>query len=202
MVNICPYCGEEHRALKNHVRLTSGDGHGPSGQYPEDFPGAPDQDDRPDPGGGLDVAPALDEDPDPDAPPEPAGGGGAVAVEAVADAEEQSEPDEDESLIAMPESELNTMLQEAAQSVTPDSGESEQETTDDASADDDGPVVKPVAAAEQAEDEGWSLGVVLLVFILTVLAGLAWGYITDKAENGRERAQQLTSTGGYPAPGV
>jgi hypothetical protein len=33
----CPYCAEEQHALKNHVRLTSGDGHGPSGTYPDDF---------------------------------------------------------------------------------------------------------------------------------------------------------------------
>jgi len=33
----CPYCGEGQRALKNHVRLAAGDGHGPSGQYPDDF---------------------------------------------------------------------------------------------------------------------------------------------------------------------
>ncbi|MFC7156122.1 hypothetical protein ACFQPA_11755 [Halomarina halobia] len=37
MDRICPYCGQECRALKNHVRLTSDDDHGPSGQYPEDF---------------------------------------------------------------------------------------------------------------------------------------------------------------------
>jgi hypothetical protein len=35
----CPYCGVEKRALKNHVRLSSGDGHGPSGSYPGDFDG-------------------------------------------------------------------------------------------------------------------------------------------------------------------
>lgn len=33
----CPYCGEEQKALKNHVRLSSGNGHGPSGEYPDDF---------------------------------------------------------------------------------------------------------------------------------------------------------------------
>lgn len=33
----CPYCEEEQSALKNHVRLASGNGHGPSGQYPDDF---------------------------------------------------------------------------------------------------------------------------------------------------------------------
>jgi hypothetical protein len=33
----CPFCGKEYHALKNHVRLTSGGGHGPSGQYPDEF---------------------------------------------------------------------------------------------------------------------------------------------------------------------
>lgn len=33
----CPYCGEDQRALKNHVRLSSDNGHGASGEYPEDF---------------------------------------------------------------------------------------------------------------------------------------------------------------------
>lgn len=37
----CPYCGEEQYALKNHVRLASGNGHGPSGTYPEDFEDGP-----------------------------------------------------------------------------------------------------------------------------------------------------------------
>jgi hypothetical protein len=33
----CPYCGKETSAMKNHVRLASGDGHGPNGSYPDDF---------------------------------------------------------------------------------------------------------------------------------------------------------------------
>ncbi|MEF8826363.1 MAG: hypothetical protein V5A27_08520 [Halapricum sp.] len=33
----CPYCGESQNALKNHVRLSSGNGHGASGEYPADF---------------------------------------------------------------------------------------------------------------------------------------------------------------------
>lgn len=37
MYQACPYCGGEYRALKNHVRLTTGNGHGSSGQYPDDF---------------------------------------------------------------------------------------------------------------------------------------------------------------------
>ena len=35
----CPYCGKSCNALKNHVRLASGDGHGSSGEYPPDFNG-------------------------------------------------------------------------------------------------------------------------------------------------------------------
>lgn len=37
MAEICPYCREEQSALKNHVRLTSGNGHAASGVYPDDF---------------------------------------------------------------------------------------------------------------------------------------------------------------------
>lgn len=37
MAKTCIYCDEEKSALKNHVRLASGDGHGPSGAYPDDF---------------------------------------------------------------------------------------------------------------------------------------------------------------------
>lgn len=33
----CPYCSEPVNALKNHVRLSDGGGHGPSGQYPDGF---------------------------------------------------------------------------------------------------------------------------------------------------------------------
>lgn len=33
----CPYCGAEVNALKNHVRLTNGNDHGPSGEYPAGF---------------------------------------------------------------------------------------------------------------------------------------------------------------------
>jgi hypothetical protein len=35
----CPYCGETQRALKNHVRLTDGKGHGRTGTYPSTFDG-------------------------------------------------------------------------------------------------------------------------------------------------------------------
>ena len=37
MIKRCQYCGEQQTALKNHIRLSSGDGHGPSGTYPDDF---------------------------------------------------------------------------------------------------------------------------------------------------------------------
>ena len=36
MKNECPHCGESYSALKNHIRLASGNGHGSSGSYPED----------------------------------------------------------------------------------------------------------------------------------------------------------------------
>ena len=35
MRGVCPICGKEVGAVKNHVRMTSGDGHGRSGEYPE-----------------------------------------------------------------------------------------------------------------------------------------------------------------------
>ena len=36
MKNECPHCGETYSALKNHIRLASGGGHGSSGSYPEE----------------------------------------------------------------------------------------------------------------------------------------------------------------------
>lgn len=33
----CPICGRDTGAVKNHVRMASGDGHGPPGQYPDAF---------------------------------------------------------------------------------------------------------------------------------------------------------------------
>lgn len=35
MRGVCPICGKEVGAVKNHVRMASGDGHGRSGEYPE-----------------------------------------------------------------------------------------------------------------------------------------------------------------------
>jgi hypothetical protein len=37
MAETCPYCNKETKALKNHVRLATGNGHGPNGEYPPDF---------------------------------------------------------------------------------------------------------------------------------------------------------------------
>jgi hypothetical protein len=37
MIKRCQYCGEQQTALKNHIRLSSGDGHDSSGTYPDDF---------------------------------------------------------------------------------------------------------------------------------------------------------------------
>lgn len=31
----CPHCGDSFSALKNHIRLASGNGHGSSGSYPD-----------------------------------------------------------------------------------------------------------------------------------------------------------------------
>ena len=222
MAQICPYCSEEQSALKNHVRLASGDGHGPSGQYPDDFADGADRDD-PDPGGGgLEAGLALDEDVDDDRPepPEPVndGGGGAVTVEAVENAEPEEVPeydedvDEDEEgIVAMPESELNTMLREAAASAgeaaasageAVTGGEESEESTDDEDTSIDTPSLDPDDVAEKADENGWGLGAVLALFVLAVVAGVVWGHIKNTAENARERGQQLT-TGRDPAiPGV
>lgn len=61
----CPYCSKEKSALKNHVRLASGNGHGPSGQYPDDFePGgtAPANDELP--ASPVDDTPGTEQEPD------------------------------------------------------------------------------------------------------------------------------------------
>lgn len=67
----CPYCDEEKSALKNHVRLASGGGHGPSGEYPEDFDGASSQPTETATDGGA----AAADPPAEDTPPDDAGGG-------------------------------------------------------------------------------------------------------------------------------
>lgn len=115
MVKNCPYCGEEQRALKNHVRLAGGDGHGPSGQYPDDFDpesrrdGAGDDDDD-DPGGQA--AAAL---PQPAEPPSPDAGGNAVVVEAVEDTGENEPVPEDsasaeQEIVTLPQEEFEDVL--------------------------------------------------------------------------------------------
>lgn len=37
----CPYCGKDVGAVKNHIRLTGGGGHGPRGHYPDGFAPTP-----------------------------------------------------------------------------------------------------------------------------------------------------------------
>lgn len=37
----CPYCGKAVGAVKNHIRLTGGGGHGPRGRYPDGFAPTP-----------------------------------------------------------------------------------------------------------------------------------------------------------------
>jgi hypothetical protein len=81
-MDICAYCGEEKRALKNHVRLASGDGHGPSGTYPDDF------EDGTSPG------------------PRPASQDGAEGRESGADAGE-GEPSSEEGVSPSPEAEAS-----------------------------------------------------------------------------------------------
>ena len=119
MVTPCPYCGKEQRAVKNHIRLTDGDGHGPAGQYPEGWGERRDRG-EPDPGGGG-VEVMLEEDVDEDAP-EPGHvdtGDGAIAAEALEEPADElpewDEEGEEESIIAMPESELKAMLGNAAE---------------------------------------------------------------------------------------
>jgi len=201
MAKICPYCGEEQTALKNHVRLASGGGHGPSGQYPDEF-GDDDQDDGDDDPGGAAAASAT-------------GGGGTVTVEAVEETETSQEPpdveeepeEDEESLIAMPESELNEMLQSAAATAGEAVSRDDKETEESTSADEedtsvDTPSLDPDDVAEKAEENGWGLGAVLLLFILAVAAGIAWSAIQDAAEDARQKGQQLTQRGEANIPVV
>lgn len=203
MAKICPYCTEEQTALKNHVRLASGDGHGPSGQYPDDFERGPDRgggDDDDEPGGTL-AAPA-------------AGGSGTVTVEAVEDAgaqevpeyeEEEADGSDEENIVAMPESELNGMLQAARETVTRDKGGDSDEdsaSTDETGTRVDAPSLDPDDVAEKADENGWGVGAVLLLFFLALAAGVAWSIIQNAAENARQTGHQLTQRGDPSIPGV
>ena len=74
----CPYCDKEAkpRGLRNHVRLSSGNGHGDKGEVPEDFAG----------GSAVEADPDPSDDPDPD--PD---GEDAEAADAAADAADAAE---------------------------------------------------------------------------------------------------------------
>jgi len=178
----CPYCGEEKRAVKNHIRLASGEGHAPSGQYPDDFGERGDQDD----GGGAD-------------PPDPShgDGGSAVTVEAVEDTETSTEADtvdesdgEGEGIVAMPEEQLNSMLKTAA-SMKPESGDEAESSSTTEESSSTSVEVDPVEKVENADTEGWPLWKILLVLGVAVLLGLAWGAMKNAAESGREQASQF-----------
>lgn len=39
----CPHCGKETGMLRNHIRLSSGKGHGPPGQYPSEDDSRPNE---------------------------------------------------------------------------------------------------------------------------------------------------------------
>jgi len=180
----CPYCGEEKRAVKNHVRLASGEGHGPSGQYPDDFGERGDQDD----GGGADPS-----------DPSHGDGGSALTVEAVEETETSTEADslketddggEGEEIVAMPEGQLNSMLKTAA-SMKPegdDEAESSSTTEESSSTSID---VDPVETVENADAEGWPLWKILLVLGLAALAAITIGAIKEAAENGQEQAHEF-----------
>lgn len=91
----CPYCEKEakERGLKNHVRLSSGDGHGERGEIPEDYEGGISDGD-----GDSDIpdSPDSDDGDDGDSGPSEA----SEAAEVTADdltAPEPKEPDTDES---------------------------------------------------------------------------------------------------------
>jgi hypothetical protein len=198
MVKNCPYCGEEQSALKNHVRLASGDGHGPSGQYPDDFTDdGPDQD-GPDPGGGREAV-ALD---DHGATTEPVdGGGGAVTVEAVEDAEPEEVPkydadvdDDAESIVAMPESELNEMLRATGNAVT-GGGEPEESTeVDGEDLSVDSPSLDADEVAAKADENGWGLETIVVLAVITVLAGAVSGALRDAAETATQKRQQWSES--------
>jgi len=193
MVKICPYCSEEQTALKNHVRLASGDGHGPSGQYPDDFEGGSNPDDNDDDPGGAAAAPAP-------------GGGGTVTVEAVEETEEpqdlpefEEEPEEEEEgIVAMPETELTQMLSAARE----DGAEEAQEESNEDTEEDTSIEVDPVKAVEDADTDGWSWWAILGLFLLAAAAGVAWAAIKNAAENGRQQAHQLTQRAEPTIPGV
>jgi len=145
-------------------------------------------------------------------PPGAGGGdGGAVAVTAVDSVEEEGEaedsPDfdedtDEEGIVAMPETELNAMLREAANTVTADSDDEEtssssssESETSSASLD-----VDPVETVENADTEGWSVWIILLVLGLALAAVVVWGMLKDAAQNTREQANQFADQRGPDIP--
>lgn len=123
MVKTCPYCEEQKSALKNHVRLTSGSGHGPSGQYPDDFEpstglknsstSATDVGESSEGDGGSTQAPPL---------PSPSPDGGAVTVQEepetgeaqeVPEFGQEDEEEEEAGLVAFTEEEFENVFDAA-----------------------------------------------------------------------------------------
>jgi hypothetical protein len=194
MVDDCPYCGEEQSALKNHVRLASGEGHGPSGQYPDDF-------DRGAASSDVEPSRTSEPAPEPAEPPAPGGGGGAVAVEAVEGAEEdtpQEVPkydDGDETeVVALPEDKFEGVVDVAydagGQDVEEEDVVDAEATTVD-SADKSGGSSDEVAISSGGITLGTVLLWVIILPLLTVIALAAMTAGADVRQNQNDSGHQL-----------
>lgn len=230
----CPLCGKDSNRkghpldrvdkVVGHINGSHDDDHaGVRGEELveeiEATGGATPADRSPDHGDGTvsDGTGTVSEPPDSDrssTPPDAGGGdGGAVAVTAVDSVEEgesEAPPDfeedtDDEGIVAMPETELNNML-EAAASLKPDGSEDDEETSSSSSQKSETSStsldVDPVETVENADTEGWSVWTVLLLLGLAVVAGVVWGMLKDAAQNSREQANQFAHRHGPDLSGV
>lgn len=77
----CPYCGDSHSHLNNHVRMKAGDGHAGRGEYPDTY----------DTGRQRDVSSSDSHGSDHD-PDQQASSSGAAAGEGQADGQDQEPP--------------------------------------------------------------------------------------------------------------
>lgn len=170
MAKNCPYCGEKQSALKNHVRLTSGGGHGPPGQYPDDFERAdPDGDDHDPDGGASAPVPAPSADGTSgvlEEPPEPqhAGAGEVEHAGPQELPEYDDQGDEETDLVAFTEEEFQEVAdtiyahgQHSAEVSQTDESDDvidvESTTVEDAKTDE-----KSDESDESASSGGWSVG--------------------------------------------
>lgn len=162
MSDPCPHCDAEPRALKNHIRLTAGNGHGPRGEYPDESPSSPDRGgDARDAGGGL--ALQQREEPEPRQP-----------------SPIKTEPDNDDGLVVLAEDEFEKLLEGGR-----GANEAEKSSTGGATA------LDPESAAEKADELGWGVWFGVAVVLIVAALAIGAAQARAAAERGRQGAVDL-----------